>query len=85
MQTPYYIQRLLNRADFQHVDSECHENWIYLVCTFYKQRRFLRLTLNKRKALPNGLPAIKQSEPQERVLKGLESLERWLEKKVGST
>ncbi|KAH8780799.1 hypothetical protein BGZ57DRAFT_888392 [Hyaloscypha finlandica] len=29
MKIPIHVQRLLDRADFQHVSSECHENWTY--------------------------------------------------------
>ena len=32
MTVPIHVQRLLERADFQHVSSECHENWTYTVC-----------------------------------------------------
>lgn len=36
-EVPFYIQRLLECADFQHVDSECYEAWSYVVCilSFY--------------------------------------------------
>jgi len=46
MQIPIHVQRLLNLADFQHVSSECHENWTYTVCTLSQQQRKLLIMGN---------------------------------------